>query len=218
MGKFIDLTGQRFGRLTVVERAGNDKSGHPQWLCRCDCENITIVGGTQLRSGNTKSCGCLSRETSAQNIISINQTHGQSNTRLYYIWRSMKQRCMCPTCKSYKDYGGRGITVCEEWQQFEPFYEWAMQNGYRNDLSIDRIDNDKGYSPENCRWSTGREQSNNKRNNYTITCNRQTKTISQWSREIGIPKDTIRKRLVNLGWSVEKALTTPIDTPKRHKK
>ena len=217
MSYVIDLTGQRFGRLTVIERVENDNDGHARWLCRCECGNTTIVAGKALRRGVTRSCGCLHDEVAAKHATSLNKTHGQRNSRLSRIWRGMKSRCQNPNYPCYSDYGGRGITVCDEWQQFEPFYKWAMANGYRDELSIDRIDVEGNYEPSNCRWVNAKTQANNKRNNHFVVFEGRKITLTQWAEETEIPKDTLRYRL-RLGWSVEKALTTPVDESKRHPK
>ncbi len=206
MGKLIDLTGQRFGRLVVIERAKNQKNGHARWVCRCDCGKTITTNGYDLRSGHTRSCGCIYIETLKKRSI----THGLRKTKLYSVWGSMKDRCNHPSDKSFPRYGGRGITVCEEWRNdFLTFYDWAISHGYQDGLSIDRIDNDGPYSPENCQWVTATVQNNNKRSNRRITFLGKTHTIAEWAKAVNIPWSTLRRRL-RVGWTIERALTTPV--------
>lgn len=207
MPKKIDLTGKRFGYLKVVERSENTQYGEVCWLCECKCGTRKIIRGYSLRKGRTKSCGCLATEQSSEN----NKKHGMKGTRLYNIWQGMKQRTTNPNNNEYKDYGGRGIDICEEWKNsFEVFEKWANENGYEDNLTIDREDNEKGYSPDNCRWITQREQNRNKRSNHYLTYKGETKTLTEWAEATGISKAVLRYRVVKMGWSAEKALTAKV--------
>lgn len=204
--RFVNLAGQRFERLTVLERDCSDNTGRKaHWICRCDCGNYLIAPSHHLKSGAIKSCGCYSKDINKE----IHTSHGMRHTRLYKCWCNTKERCFSINNKSYKDYGGRGITVCEEWQKFEPFYEWAMANGYRDDLTLDRIDANGNYEPSNCRWATKKEQGNNKRNNCCITYNGEMHTISEWADIVGMPRNALYLRLKR-GWDVKKALEHPL--------
>jgi hypothetical protein len=213
MGKFIDLTGQRFGRLEVISLAISDKrKGY--WNCKCDCGKEKTISVYNLINGSTRSCGCLHSEEVKERMTK----HGLSKTRLGQIRNDMQKRCYNPNQIYYKNYGGRGITVCEEWKTNPTsFYTWANNNGYEEHLTIERIDINGNYCPENCRWATETEQNNNKRSNHLITCKGKTRTMSQWSEITGISYSTLRGRQRS-GWSDEKTIETPVlKTWSRHK-
>lgn len=204
MGKLIDLTGQRFGRLTVIGRAAR-KGKNTYWLCRCDCGAEKEISRCNLLSG-TQSCGCLR----AEKTINRHITHGKSSTKLYGVWKAMLERCYEPKTERYPIYGGRGIEVCDEWRKdFKVFYDWALSHGYSYGLTLDRIEVNGAYCPENCRWVTRIEQQNNMRTNHFVTFKGQTKTIAEWSRETGIDQHVLGGRIRN-GWSVERAMKEPV--------
>lgn len=201
MPKTKPMIGKQFGLLTVVAEAKKPigrRQAH--WICRCDCGAITNpIDGFKLRSGEIKSCGCYKRELT----IKRNTKHSLCNTRIYRIWVGMHERCYNRNSPKYHRYGGRGICVCDEWlNDIEAFYEWAMANGYQENLTIDRIDNDGNYEPSNCRWSTNEEQCNNREHNILITIGGETKTIAQWAKETGLKYRTIHARY-NRGWTGE---------------
>lgn len=204
MGKFVDLTGQRFGRLSVLDRAGTAGGGCATWRCLCDCGKETVVLSSSLRRGATRSCGCLSAEKSGERSYK----HGGTNSRLYRIWSAMIERCHNPNRKGYENYGGRGIAVCDEWRNsFQKFQDWAISNGYRDDLTIDREDNEGSYCPSNCRWISFKDQQNHKRDNHLVTYNGETHNITEWAAITGINRNTLFARLNRLGWSAERALS-----------
>ena len=174
-----DLTGKKFGKLEVigVHDTGSRKT---YYVCQCDCGNVKVVRADALISGATKSCGCIKQEQDKANLAA-NHSHKMSGTRIYETWQDMKRRCYNKQNARYDRYGGRGITVCDEWlNNFQSFYDWAISNGYSDDLTIDRIDNDGNYEPSNCRWSTGKERWNNRSSNTNITMGNGTKSLMCW--------------------------------------
>lgn len=186
--KVENVVGQRFGRLVVLECLETKSHGSRFQRCRCDCGNIKDVPISYLKSGHTRSCGCMALEA--------HRKHGLSQSRLYNIHQKMIDRCYRPSIFAYKDYGGRGITVCDEWRKdFMSFYNWALNNGYEENLTIDRIDVNGNYEPNNCRWIPMGEQSKNTRKNVYFTYNGKTQVLSDWARELGIPSTTFRRRI-----------------------
>lgn len=193
-----DLTGERFGKLLVISR--NFSKRWVTWNCLCDCGDECVRDTRSLTSGSAKSCNCWKR------------THnlGSKNLRLYGIWIKMRNRCYNENNNRYHRYGGRGITVCSEWHDYANFYNWANSNGYTDELTIERIDNDKNYCPENCTWITLKEQGYNKSTNYNLTAFGETKTLTEWSidNRCSVNSGVISKRIRN-GYSIEDAITTP---------
>ena len=199
-----DIIGRKFGRLIVLERTTKNNRGY--YKCLCDCGNTVTVRADKIKDGSANSCGCYTRDRAKNG--DLRRTHGKHGTRLYRIWQSMKARCNIKTIPAYENYGGRGITVCQEWENdFQVFYDWAMANGYADNLSIDRKDVNGNYEPSNCKWATRKEQQNNRRNNHLLTYNGVTKTASEWAESVGISADTILRRVKD-GWNVERAITT----------
>ena len=190
-GKY-DLTGQRFGKLVVIERAFVRKK-KVYWKCQCDCGEVRYHFTDTLLRGNAKSCGCGYRK------------HELSHSGLWNVFYGMRKRCLNPLAHGYENYGGRGIKVCDEWLEkdgFIKFKEWALANGYEKGLSLDRIDNNGNYEPSNCRWATDREQANNRRNNVLVTYKGETHTISEWAKKTGLKESCIRYRFHH-GWKEE---------------
>jgi hypothetical protein len=209
MSRYKDISNKKFGRLTAVKKVGKDDHGNSKWLCNCKCGEKTIVIIQSLTSGNTKSCGCLKNEIFLDNITKHGKTKRGHKNRLHNIWKLMRQRCSNPNASKYEIYGGKGIKVCDEWQVYINFHNWAIANGYKDNLTLDRIENDGDYCPENCRWATYKEQNLNTSSNNKITFRGITKTITQWGRELEVNYMTLYGRL-SRGWSVEKTFTEPI--------
>lgn len=212
MGRFNDLTGKRFGRLTVVSRGENAyrKNGDPRtrWVCVCDCGKSKLIYGEALARGVTKSCGCIQKERASATMTK----HGSTNTKLYGVWCSMKNRCNNKNNPHYNLYGGRGISVCDEWERdYSSFEKWSLSNGYfeskrRGDCTIDRIDPDKGYSPDNCRWVSVVVQTNNLRCNRKVECFGKTCTIGDLAREYNMPYSKLYQRITRYGYTPEEAV------------
>lgn len=202
-----NLIGKRFGRLEVIKRIGYNNEHHTTvWLCRCDCGTIKEIEAMALNSGKTRSCGCLKSEVTSYRA----KTHGDSNSRLYSIWAGMKNRCYNKNIPEYRLYGERGITICQEWiESYSSFRKWALENGYEEGLSIDRIDNNGNYCPENCRWATNSQQCNNRRSNVLITYNNETHTATEWAMIIGVNSKALTKRKKR-GWSDTECIEIPV--------
>lgn len=207
-----ELTGTRFGKLVVVTGIRR-VNGTPAWRCRCDCGTESVVITGDLRSGNSRSCGCGQRKAAAKVCRQRSTTHGWTGARLYNIWHGMILRCYYKTQISYARYGGRGITVCDEWRHdFRTFRDWALANGYAANLTIDRRDNDGNYHPDNCRWITIQKQQCNRSTSRIIEWNGKRQAISEWARETGIRSTSIRYRLF-VGWPLERVFTEPMARP-----
>lgn len=203
--KSLELTGNRYGKL-LVESKAESKGGRTYWNCVCDCGNKKVVAGYHLTGGKIQSCGCY-RLSQLRNKVT---THGMSKTRIYHTWVHMKQRVTNENNKKYGIYGGRGIKLCSEWKDFQGFYEWAMANGYRENLSIERIDVNGDYCPQNCTWIPLEKQAKNRRSNHYLTWNGETKTITEWGHSLGIKPSVIFTRVDRYGWDAERALTQKV--------
>lgn len=215
MPKPIDMVGYKTGLITVIERVGSSK-GQTTWLCQCACGKKFIQYGGPLRKGKVKSCGHIWKSRSERQKIAYNsiakKKHGGCADRLYFIWIAMRHRCYYEKDISYKNYGGRGIVVCDEWRNdYGAFKEWSIKSGYNEDAprgacTLDRIDPDGNYCPENCKWTSMKDQSNNRRNSYTITWNNETHTAKEWEVITGIPREVIYSRH-RAGWSADRILS-----------
>lgn len=210
MSKLIDLTGQRFGRLTVVERAANHGS-RVFWHCKCDCGNEKDIAGSALRYGRSTSCGCIPKEIITKRNLKHGYAAREKQERLYIIWKGMTKRCSNPNDCSYHNYGGRGIRVCDEWREYEKFREWSYQNGYSEELSIDRIDVNGNYEPENVRWATRTMQSNNTRRTIRIPIGSVVHSLKEWCDELNLNYSTVKHRLYR-GVDIYTAMFTPIQS------
>lgn len=212
--KKLDLVGKKFGRLTVLRFSNMNKHHKSCFVCKCDCGNEIITVGAGILSGNTLSCGCLKKDT-WQKVI---RKHNLYNTKLYKTYHNMKNRCNNKDTKDYYLYGGRGIKICKEWSDpkngFINFYEWSLKNGFGDKMSIDRIDVNGDYSPENCRWATTEQQARNKRTNHLISYNGETHCIREWEELLGVNKHSIQTRITN-GWDIKSALTKNIERIKK---
>ncbi|WP_303984632.1 hypothetical protein [Niallia circulans] len=201
--------GERFGRLIAVEQKLRNKKGMLLWTCQCDCGNKTNKLAVELNNGNTRSCGCLRDELKIKNATK----HNMVNTRIYNIWTTMKQRCYNKNNQKYKNYGGRGITVCDEWLDKANgvlnFYNWSKRNGYNDKYTLDRINVNGNYEPNNCRWVDMVTQQNNRRNNTLITINNITKTSAEWEKEYNLRSGLVGERY-RRGWTGEELLKNPI--------
>lgn len=200
---FKDETGNKYGKLTVI--ALDHVNNKAYWLCKCECGNTKVVCGDKLRSGNTKSCGCIQKECRKEG--KNHKTHGMTKKRLYYEWSNMRSRC--DNCKNimFKNYGGRGIKYASEWKHFELFMDWALKAGYTDNLTLERKDVNKDYGPKNCTWITREKQYLNRTDSHFITAFGKTQTIKEWADETGLKYDTIHARIKYYGWDAEKALS-----------
>ena len=203
MSKKIDMTGQRFGKLLVSAPAPSNAAGQARWVCQCDCGQTITTLGHSLRGGHCQSCGCTRNEK----ITNLRKTHGESNTRLFSIWMCMRQRCSDKNNTDYASYGGRGISVIDEWEHdFTTFRDWAMENGYDDSLTLDRIDVNGNYEPSNCRWADAYTQAANKRNAHLVEYHGEVGALDPMCRKLNINSKTVRLRMRKSGLSFEDAV------------
>lgn len=212
MKTITDITGNKYGRLTVLSFAGynNHKTPKPQWECQCECGEVVVIAGYHLKNGNTSSCGCLRKETAKERAT----YHGMKGSRTYQVWQGMKARTTNPNNSHYSAYGGRGIKVCQKW--FDSFEAFLSDMGEAPDgMSIDRINNDGNYEPSNCRWATSKQQCRNNSRNVWIEANGVRKCLKDWADELGCTSHAIQKR-INRGWSESDAVTIPPHSGNRY--
>lgn len=214
MGNVKDITGQTINYWYVIKEVGRSKSGSATFLCRCLlCGKEKIVEGRSVRTGASKCCGCYHPKR-----LFITR----HDERLYGVWKGMRNRCNNPNVPEYPLYGGRGINVCSEWNDYLVFKEWAYSHGYddsakKYQCTLDRLDTNGNYSPDNCAWHNQKEQNNNRRNNRILTLNGESFTMQEWAEKLGMNKHTLRRRIFKYGWSVERALTEPVHNNGRKK-
>lgn len=215
-----DHSGEQYNRLTLIERVKDEVSPSgsitERYLCRCECGVEKVIAWKHIKSGNIKSCGCYRNDKKSEiykqvsEKLSVRNTiHGMTGTRLYRIWGNMMSRCSDRNNPAWENYGGRGITVCDEWHDSDSFFNWAFSNGYNDKLTLDRIDNEREYSPNNCRWADRTQQANNKRSNVMITYNGQTLTMAEWAKVLGINYKVLHNRF-RLGWTIDRAFNQPV--------
>lgn len=212
MSNIIDLTGRKFSHLTVLERVESGRPGLVIWKCQCDCGNITYVRSSNLKSGQVRSCGASEhlREWAYR-------THSMSNTPLYRKWIGIRRRCYDPKCRSYGRYGGRGIKMCDEWRDsFEAFAKWVEATRTSDDLTIERIDYNGDYCPENCTWADRKAQANNRSYCRMFTYNGKTQNLTQWCEELNLEYKRVHNRIFQLNWSFEKAISAPVNENKKN--
>ena len=206
-----NIIGQKFGMLTAIEELESEKGARDKaryFLFKCDCGNVKKIRGDSVWRGQITNCGCITREVFSQKAKERFYKHGQSSSRLYFIWRGMKNRCLNKNHVCYNDYGGRGIKVCDEWKNsFIAFRDWALQNGFKDNLSIDRIDVNGNYEPRNCRWATQKQQTNNTRRNHYIVYKDIKATLRFWQTLLNIPHSTFYNNLLDYDWNLEQYLS-----------
>lgn len=208
-----EMTGRRYGMLRVLgaspDRILPSGKKESMCLCECDCGKIKAIRVASLKNGNTKSCGCYRNKCSSERMHA-RATHGLGGTKIYGVWKCMIDRCQNPNNKSYKNYGGKGVDVCSEWQDVNVFVEWALMSGYKDGLTLERVNNNQGYYPDNCIWADRYVQNNHTSRNHLLTYMGRTQTMAQWSRELGLSYSAIKTRINRYGWPTEVALATPV--------
>lgn len=222
MAKTIDITGQRFGELTVLAYSHNVKRSGSYWKCVCDCGTEKVVSGLLLRRGSTKSCGCLQRRLASERmprVLEFKRLPFDHARKLIDLYQAVKSRCTNPKNKAYEYYGGRGIKMCQEWLCDRiAFYKWCSENGYKPGLWIERKNVNGDYSPSNCTFATIDAQMNNKRNSRFIEWNGKRMTATQWERELGFPRNLLNSRFFSRGWDLDRAMTEPVHQKSKGKR